>query len=167
MKSLCLSWGHDIEITSVEHAFLILFYLYREKDMHSYMCLDKRKLIDIEKATKFYQKIILLFKEAALCASRVGDVIIFPVKTDDLSTGQIGVVSVILNSMFKMHLEYRNEAEQRIIQSYTIHKTNNILYSETVKFENEEIIQIERMGHNMVKIESKDLPLLIRSIVTY
>lgn len=159
--------GHDIEITSIEHAFLVLFYLYKEKNMYSYMCLDKRKLVDVEKATRFYQKIILLFKEATLSASRVEGVVIFTVKADDLSIDQISVVSEVLSPMFRIYLKYRDEAEQKVVQCYAIHKTHSILYSENVDFGNRELDQIERIGCNMVKIELGYLPLFIKSIVMY
>lgn len=174
-KSLCISTfgesdtflyklGHDIEVSSTEYAFLILFYLYKEKDMYSFMCLDKRKLIDLEKASKFYQKIIVLFKEAAINARKTENTILFTIKSTDLSVNQILILANILDSIFISYLRYRNELKYLIIQNYSVENNKNILFSKNVNFENNNFVPFEKIGENIIKIETKDLSTFIKNI---
>lgn len=151
--------GHDIEINASEHAFLILFYLYKEKDMYSYMCLERRKLIDLEKASKFYQKAVFLFKEAVLTANRVGKIVIFRVKNEDFSIDQIIILSDIITGMLRIYLTYRNETGSKIVLHYDQSNEEKLLYSEDL------VLNDDKNDVNIKIIKKEDMTVFLRKFV--
>lgn len=157
--------GHDIEITAVEHGFLILFYLYREKDIYGYMCLDRRKLIDITKACKFYQKMTQMYREAVLTASRVRNIVLFRIRNETFSTGQMSVISEILNSMFRIYLKYRNEHRSKIVLYYDEEKIAHVLYSENDLLKSVKRELKEEIGPNLIRIRAQDMPVILNNLI--
>jgi len=175
-KSLCgaafgehekfvLRLGHDIELSAVEHAFLVMFYMYRQRNMYAYMSLDKRKLVDLEKAARFYQKMVGLFKEATQCASRVGNVMIFGVK-GEMTVEQAGVVGQILDQMFRVYLRYRGDAggDICVVHTYTVDKGHIALYTEDIDCSGVAGMkkEIEILGERLVKMPARELGEFIR-----
>lgn len=159
-EKFILKIGHDIEISSVEHAFLLLFYIYKDKGIYSYMSLENRKLVDVEKGAKFYQKTVQLFKDATLTSSKTGDICIFTVKGEDLTVDQVTVVAGILSNMFRIYLAYRGDSGMRVVVKVGQDKTHCILYSEDITFGAEE--GAERVGSLCVKIQVKDFAAFIK-----
>lgn len=158
--------GHDIEITAVEHSFLILFYLYKEKDMFSYMCLEKRKLLDVEKVSKFYEKIVSIFKDSVLGATKAGNLAIFKVKSESFTNAQISAISYVLHRFLRIYLQYRNESHFKICISFGCDELNQFLYSEDFSFDlllksSENFV---KSGENLVKIEKKLFVEVIRDL---
>lgn len=176
MKSLChasfgecdkfvFRQGHDIEITAVEHAFIIQFYMYKQRDTYAYMCLSKRKLIDIEKVSKFYQKTVILFKDATHCASKTEDACLFTLRCGDLTDDQVAVLGPIMDRMFKIYLGYREERCIKVFQSYATGKSHGVLYTEDVDFRNIELENtVRKISQNMVGVGIKSVAEFVRSL---
>ena len=155
--------GHDIEITAIEHSFLILFYLYKENDMFAYLCLEKRKLIDVEKVCKFYEKIVIIFKETILSASKAGNLGIFKVKSQGFTISQLSVLSYLLYQFIKIYLLYREETHLKICISYDFDESNQLLYSEDLDFTFLKEFKTD-VNENLIKIEKKNFVEIIRDL---
>lgn len=156
--------GHDIEVSAVEHSFLILFYLYKEKDMYSYMCLEKRKLIDTEKISKFYEKIVAAYKDSVVGATRAGDLAIFKIKSDTFSIAQIASIFYVLHCFFRIYLRYREESHFRICIVYGVDEEHQLLYSEDVSFGSLRDLKTT-LGENLVKIQKKSFIAIIKELI--
>ncbi len=100
--------GHDIQITSLEHAFYNAVLLYKDKPCTHFLSLNKKKLIDLDKSYKFYQKIIHSFKEAVMSVQKTDNLFIFKIKgTED----SVDVVFNMLDYLFTTYLSFRNYEE--------------------------------------------------------
>lgn len=154
--------GHDIEISAIEHSFLILFYLYKEKDMFSYMCLEKRKLIDLERVCRFHDKIVSVFKETTLNASKIGNLAIFRLKTHDFSIHQISQISYILYQFLRIYLIYKGDTDLIICLCFDI-EDNVLLYSEDFDFSILRDVK-SNVNENLVGIEKKKFSEIIREL---
>lgn len=158
--------GHDIEISAIEHAFLIYFYLYKEKDMYAYMCLQKRKLMDFEKSCKFYHKVISLFREAAITASKAESVVFFQIKAGELSLEQRNVISDILLYLLRIYLQQRSMEDHGIVLSHTLDgATHQILYSRDYNLECVDPKLREIIGPNTIKVCTKELGLVLKQLI--
>lgn len=154
--------GHDLEMTGVEHSFLLLFYMYKEKDIYSYMSLEKRKLIDLEKASKFYYKMIHLFKEGILTASRLKNTVVFKVKNEDFTVDQMVILSDVLKKLFKIYLKFRNEDFCEVLVYFPTENDKIILSID----ENTILDENKGLGENvlcpgLIKININDIPSVI------
>ena len=103
---------HDMQIIALEHAFLMLFFLYKDKPLFSFLCLNKRKLIDMDKSYKFYQKAVHAFKKAVLSVQKIEDIFLLKIKTTE---DNIDVLFNILEHIFKTYLNFRNYTQNRKI----------------------------------------------------
>ncbi|KAM0680131.1 hypothetical protein GINT2_001827 [Glugoides intestinalis] len=165
IEKFVMKQGHDIEITAVEHGFLILFYLYREKDIYGYMCLDRRKLIDITKASKFYQKMAQMFREAILTASRLREIVVFRIRNEAFSITQMTVISAIQNRMFRIYMRYRKEEKSKVVLYYDEEKVYKVLYSEDDLFKKVKKELKEELGPNLIRIEAQDMAGIMSSLI--
>lgn len=158
--------GHDIEISAIEHAFLIYFYIYREKDMYAYMCLQKRKLMDFEKSCKFYHKVISLFREATTAASRTENMVFFQIKANELGKEQRDIISEILLHLLRIYLRQRSMEDHGIVLSHVMDGAfHQILYSRDCGFEHVDPGLREIVGTNAIKVCTKDLGLVVKQLM--
>lgn len=156
-------FGHDLEITSLEHAFLILFFLYKEKEMYSYMCLEKRKLLDLEKSCKFYYKIITLFKEGVLNNMLLEDIMIFKIKDTFYEDANLNILADILVCIFKIYLEQREMIDHKILLSFNLQSDFLLLFSENLDFD---ILKENKVSYNCIKIQSKDFDFTMKMLLS-
>lgn len=146
--------GDDLEITALEHAFLMLFYIYKEKNMYSYMCLEKRKLIDSEKSCRFYHKAISYFKEGVLNSFLLDDLMIFKIKeTGKNDENYFEIIFDILHPLFRQYLYKRNLKDTILLISFEFENSFMLLYSKDVDFD---ILKENKVYENCIKIDSKD-----------
>lgn len=86
--------GHSLEIGALEHAFVILFYLYKSRELFALLSLSRRRLIDPDKACHFYQGMVGLFTEAVQKHQRAERLLVFRLPSlrdpDGLIIGTIG-----------------------------------------------------------------------------
>lgn len=157
--------GHDIEMSAIEHAFLIYFYLYKEKDTYAYTCLQKRKLMDFEKSCKFYHRVMSLFREAATTASKTGNLVFFKVKTSELNAGQRDVVSDILLYILRIYLQQRSMEAHDVVLSHVLEDSSHqVLYSKDCNFRRISPELREVAGPYSIKVCPKDLGLIVKQL---
>ncbi|KAI5151258.1 hypothetical protein ENBRE01_2011, partial [Enteropsectra breve] len=102
--------GHSGGLGAVEQMFLLNFYLYKGKNELAFMSLFKKKLMDGEKASRFYQKIIAMLKDGMHAHKQSGDVVLFKIKDGGASPRQGNEYRIalrILNGLFRQYLKYR------------------------------------------------------------
>lgn len=112
-------FGHDIEISAIEHAFLILFHLYKNKEMYAYMCLENRKLIDQSKSCKFYHKLISIFRECVLNSTKTESIVVFKFKSNELLESQANLISEIIHYFLRIYLYKRNMSYFKVLVCFS------------------------------------------------
>lgn len=176
-----IKYGHDLELSAIEHAFLLLFYLYKGKEMYSYMCLEKRKLIDTGKSCKFYHKLISIFRETVLNSTKAEDIVVFQSKSGEYDTSQLNVISHILFYFSKFYLSYRgmhkfrsiilfisaNNSKDEVETTASSYKKDDvlILYSQDCNFDFVDSSLKYGIGRYFIKIKSKSLNLVLKQLM--
>lgn len=153
--------GHDLEVSALEHAFIACYYIYKDKEMYSYLCFKKRKLIDVEKGCKFYYKVISMFKEGISNSFSSNKAILFKIKEHKGTpeTNQ-SFYFELLNPLFKMYLSYREMKGKKILICFE-GQSESILFSSDYDFK--DFKEYENTDTQM-RIPNKDLSQVFKNI---
>lgn len=164
-EAFVLRSGHDLEISALEHALLIHFYLYKEKSLYALLSLGQRKLISPANSCRFYQNTMHLFKEAVLSQQKAGGIAVFQIKGIACMHDGAEAVFVLLDYLFCAYMRNRlGAAGRRLILSSAEDRQSMVVYSEDPSLAQAAGLIKERRSSCMVVIATADLNALLRQL---
>ncbi|KAI5169682.1 hypothetical protein PAEPH01_0915 [Pancytospora epiphaga] len=160
--------GHDLEIQAIEHALLVLFYLYRGRGLYGLLSMRKKKLIDVERAGRFYQNIIKLFKDGVTYHRNLKNVVVFQLRGVKVTEDEARILFGVLYRLFRRYIiyQYSKEIPGLIVGALKTNEEdvlNNkaILYLKGFKKTKGQLKGIDKVSEDLFTIDYKDLRLVI------
>lgn len=155
--------GHDIEVTALEHGFLINYYLFLSNDIYSYLCITKRHLIDSTFLIQFHSLVISLFKQGVTNSMKSKEVIVFKIREKDVigENGEkdIHVLAEILFPLYKIYLNHRNMNNFKTAIVFVTEGENlETLISNDLSFKS---LKDKMISHNAIQVLPKELNAII------